>query len=131
MASYTYTDVTVEESIVGNEGNTPVATPRHMASLWSSYAFRNEPLKGLDAALGFRYVDESWANEANTLEVADYTLVDANLRYDMTKMGMEGVTASLNAKNLFDKEYVGSCFSESVCYYGAERSVEAKVTYDF
>ena len=131
MASYTYTDVTVEESSAGNEGKTPVATPRHMASIWSSYAFSSESLQGLDAALGLRYVGESWANEANTLEVPDYTLVDANLRYDLTTMGMEGVTASLNAKNLFDKEYVGSCYSESVCYYGAERSVEAKVTYDF
>lgn len=131
VASYTYTDVTVEESSAGNEGNTPVATPRHMASLWGSYEFRSAPLQGLDAALGLRYVGESWANEANTLEVPDYTLVDANLSYDLTTMGMKGVTASLNARNLFDKEYVGACYSESVCYYGAERSVEATLTYDF
>jgi iron complex outermembrane receptor protein len=57
--------------------------------------------------------------------------VDANLSYDLTTMGMKGVTASLNARNLFDKEYVGACYSESVCYYGAERSVEATLTYDF
>ncbi|MFO7786902.1 MAG: TonB-dependent siderophore receptor, partial [Halospina sp.] len=131
MASYTYTDVTVEESSVGNEGKTPIATPRHMASLWSSYAFRNDALQGLNAALGLRYVGESWANEANTLEVPDYTLVDANLRYDLTSMGMDGVSASLNARNLFDKEYVGACLRESTCYYGAERSVEATITYDF
>lgn len=131
MASYSYTDVTVEDSSAGNDGNTPVATPRHQVSLWSSHELRNGTLKGLDAALGLRYVGESWANKTNTLEVPDYTLVDANLSYDLTHVGVKGVTAGLNVKNLLDKEYVGSCFSESICYYGAERSVEATVTYDF
>jgi len=31
--------------------------------------------------------------------------------------------------NLFDKEYVASCLSESWCWYGYQRSVRATLRY--
>lgn len=67
----------------------------------------------------------------DTLEVPGYTLVDASLRYDLSRLGVSGLTAQLNANNVLDKEYVGACYSESVCYFGAERSVTATLSYDF
>ncbi|QFT84285.1 Ferrichrome-iron receptor precursor [Halomonas sp. THAF12] len=130
-ASYTYTDVEIQESEEGNEGKTPVATPEHMASVWGSYRFQEGALSGLTTGLGVRYIGDSWANESNTLEVPDYTLVDASLKYDLSQVGLNGVTAQLNVNNLFDKEYIGACYSESRCYFGAERSVKATVSYDF
>lgn len=131
LASYSYTDVKVKESATPIEGNTPVATPEHLASLWASYGFVDGSLAGLDMGLGVRYVGESWANERNTLEVPDYTLVDLTLGYDLSRLGLAGVSTRLNANNLLDKEFVGACYSEAVCYFGAERSVQATVTYDF
>lgn len=131
LASYTYTDVTVEESAAGNEGETPVATPRHLAALWASYRFLDGVVAGLDLAGGVRYVGDSWANDSNTLEVPDYTLVDLSIGYDLGQVGLAGVSTRLNANNLLDKEYVAACISEFRCYYGAERSVQATVTYDF
>lgn len=130
-ASYTYTDVDIQKAEDGTQGQTPVATPEHMASIWGSYGFQDGPLAGLTTGLGVRYTGDSWANAANTLEVPDYTLVDASLRYDLSRLGVSGLTAQLNANNVLDKEYVGACYSESVCYFGAERSVTATLSYDF
>lgn len=130
-ASYTYTDVDIQKAEDGTQGQTPVATPEHMASIWGSYGFQDGPLAGLTTGLGVRYIGDSWANAANTLEVPDYTLVDASLRYDLSRLGVSGLTAQLNANNVLDKEYVGACYSESVCYFGAERSVTATLSYDF
>ncbi|WP_192035155.1 TonB-dependent siderophore receptor [Halomonas sp. YLGW01] len=130
-ASYTYTDVEIIESGDGYEGKTPVATPEHMASLWGSYRFQQGTFSGLTTGLGVRYIGETWANESNTLEVPDYTLVDASINYDLSNIGWNGVTTQLNVNNLLDKEYVASCYSESVCYFGAERSVKATVNYAF
>lgn len=130
-ASYTYTDVDIQKAEDGTEGLTHVATPEHMASLWGSYGFQEGPLTGLTTGLGVRYIGESWANAANTLEVPDYTLVDASISYDLSEIGVRGLSAQLNANNLLDKEHVGACYSESVCYFGAERSVTATVSYKF
>ncbi len=131
QASYTYTDVEVQKSTTGTEGKTPVATPEHMASAWGSYEFLDGVLNSLRTGLGVRYIGTSWANESNTLKVPHYTVVDASIKYDLANVGLKGVTAQLNANNLFDKDYVGACYSEYRCYYGAERSVKATVTYDF
>ncbi len=131
QASYTYTDVEVQKSETGTEGKTPVATPEHMASAWGSYEFLDGVFNSLKLGVGVRYIGESWANESNDLEVPSYTLVDTMIKYDLANVGLKGVTAQLNANNLFDKEYVGSCYSEAVCYYGAERSVMGTVTYNF
>ncbi|WP_300271844.1 TonB-dependent siderophore receptor [Halomonas sp.] len=130
-ASYTYTDVDIQKAEDGTQGLTPVATPEHMVSLWGSYGFQDGPLADLTTGLGVRYIGDSWANAANTLEVPGYTLVDASLRYDLSRLGVSGLTAQLNANNVLDKEYVGACYSESVCYFGAERSVTATLSYDF
>ncbi|TCK06962.1 TonB-dependent siderophore receptor [Marinobacterium mangrovicola] len=130
QASYTYTDVEVQKSTTGTEGKTPVATPEHMASAWGAYEFHDGSLNSLKLGLGVRYIGESWVNESNTLEAPSYTLTDALVKYDLSNVGLDGVSAQLNVNNLFDKEYVGACYSESICYFGAGRSVMATLSYD-
>ncbi|WP_110686813.1 TonB-dependent siderophore receptor [Salinicola aestuarinus] len=132
QAGYAYTDITYEESDVpGEEGNYAIYAPRHQASLWGHYAFNQGPLDGLDAGAGVRYYADVQADRANSDKVPPYTLVDATLGYDLGKLGLEGVDARLNVGNLLDEEYVASCNSLSYCYFGAERSVTATVSYQF
>jgi iron complex outermembrane receptor protein len=38
---------------------------------------------------------------------------------------------SLNASNLFDKEYVAGCFSTFGCQYGQQRTVYGTVAYNW
>ncbi|UYG06692.1 TonB-dependent siderophore receptor [Halomonas sp. M4R1S46] len=131
QAGYSYTDVTLEKTGNANEGNTDNWVPRHQASLWGRYAFRQGGLTGLDAGLGVRYYADSYADEANTETLPSYTLVDATLGYDLAEVGLEGVSARLNVSNLLDEAYVAGCSDLDFCYFGAERSIKATVSYNF
>ncbi|WP_275286070.1 TonB-dependent siderophore receptor [Halomonas elongata] len=131
QASYSFTDITYAKSDDGNEGNHAIYAPRHQASVWGHYRFDDGAFAGLGAGLGIRYRADIQADRANTEQVPDYTLVDAALSYDFANAGLDGVTARLNVNNLMDKEYVASCNSLQYCYFGAERSVKATVSYDF
>ncbi|EJO29070.1 TonB-dependent siderophore receptor [Achromobacter marplatensis] len=130
LASYTYTDAEYKRSNDGYEGNQVSITPRSQASAWVDYAF-TDALAGLSAGAGVRYVGKRYGNASNTIELASYTLVDAALRYDLRTFGGQWRNASvaLNVNNLFDKDYVGVCLSNTRCYFGAPRTVMATVTY--
>jgi len=131
QAGYAYTDITYAESDDGNEGNSAIYAPKHIASVWGYYDFRQGPLAGLNTGLGVRYHADIQADRANTEQVPDYTLVDATLGYDFSQVGLQGVSARLNVSNLLDKDYVASCNSLEFCYFGAERSVNATLSYRF
>ena len=132
QAGYTFTDATYSKSDdPTEEGNEAIYSPRHMASAWGYYDVQGGPLAGLNAGLGVRYNADIQADRANTEKVPDYTLVDATLGYDFSNVGLQGVSARLNVNNLLDKDYVASCNSLEFCYFGAERSVEATVSYRF
>lgn len=130
LGSYTFTDIEYTQALDGNQGNTPNQAPRHQASLWGEYELAG-PLAGFSVGAGARYVGTSWADKANTRKVPAYTLVDAMLAYDFTRLGMPGLTARVNANNLMGKDYVASCYSLDFCYFGEERNVTATVSYSF
>ena len=136
LASYTYMDVEYSKDYVGtagvnNRGNTPNAVARNMASLWTDYTFDQGFIAGLQIGGGVRYFGKSWADAENTLRIPSYTLYDAMLGYDLTRVGLNGVSARLNLNNLTDEKYVAACNSLNQCYYGEERNVMATLTYDF
>ncbi|WP_104205366.1 TonB-dependent siderophore receptor [Billgrantia saliphila] len=131
QAGYSYTDITYKRSDDGNEGNHAIYAPRHQASLWGHYAFDGGRLDGLDAGLGIRHYADIYADRANTAKVPEYTLIDATLDYDLSRAGFDGMSARLNVSNLTDEEYVASCNSLEFCYFGAERSVSATLSYAF
>ncbi|MFY0992188.1 TonB-dependent siderophore receptor [Halomonas sp. C05BenzN] len=131
QAAYSYTDVTLEKTGDANQGNHDNQVPRHQLAAWGNYAFQSGALAGLDAGLGVRYHADIHADDANSERVPDYTLVDATLGYDLERLGLDGMTARLNVSNLLDEEYVASCYDLNFCYFGAERSVKATVSYAF
>ncbi len=131
LAAYTYTDAEYTRALDGTQGNMPNQIPRHMASLWAKYRFDDGPAAGLGVGAGVRYVGKLWADNENTLHVPGYTLVDLALDYDLARVGMRGMNAQLNVNNLFDKDYVGSCYSRDFCYFGSERTVRLTLSYQF
>lgn len=129
---YAYTDVTFETSEPYREGNDASQVPRHQLTAWADYRFTDGALSGANAGLGVRHMADIWADDANTRQVPDYTLVDLALGYDFGHVGLPGVSARLNINNLLDKEYVSSCYnSTDFCYFGAERNVTATASYRF
>ncbi|MHB2095243.1 ferrichrome porin FhuA [Pantoea dispersa] len=135
-AAYSYTDAEYTEDTL-LKGRTPVQVPKHMASLWGDYTFHETALSGFTVGAGVRYVGESKGlyasgpNANQNFDVAAYTTVDAALKYDLGRFGLPGSTVGVNINNLFDREYVASCYRDYACYWGAERQIVGTATFRF
>jgi iron complex outermembrane receptor protein len=135
-AAYTYTDAEYTHDTL-LQGKTPVQVPKNMASLWTDYTFNETSLSGLTVGAGVRYVGESKGlyssgDKANqNFNVASYTTVDALVKYDLGRFGLPGSSLAVNVNNLFDRDYVASCYRDYACYWGAERQVVGTATFRF
>lgn len=129
-ASYTYTDAEYTDDTT-YKGLTPVQVPKNMASLWGDYTFYEGALSGLTLGTGGRYVGSSYGDPDNTFKVGSSTVMDAVVKYDLARLGLAGSSVAVNVNNLFDREYVASCFNTYGCFWGAERQVVATATFRF
>ena len=135
-ASYTYTDAEYTHD-TALKGKTPVQVPKQMASLWGDYTFHETALSGVTVGAGVRYTGQSKGlyssgdNINQNFDVSGYTTVDAALKYDLGRFGLPGSTIGVNVNNLFDREYVASCYREYACYWGAERQIVGTATFRF
>ncbi|HAZ74983.1 MAG TPA: TonB-dependent siderophore receptor, partial [Enterobacteriaceae bacterium] len=129
IAGYTWNHLRFEDSLDGNESNTPQLTPDQMASLWAHYQFDY----GLSVGAGVRYIGKQYADDANTARLPSVTLFDASVRADLGAWSpqLKGAFVQVNASNLGDRDYISGCYGTNNCYFGAERSVLATVGYDF
>ncbi|PLZ04020.1 TonB-dependent siderophore receptor [Burkholderia sp. WAC0059] len=133
-ASYTYlNDVTTESNDSAStldggttslQGKVPWGIPRNLASAWIDYTLHGGPLRGLGFGGGVRYLGDSY-DESNTIRVPSVTLVDAAIHYDTGRHWL----FSLNGSNLFNRQYVSSCFSAADCTYGDGVEVLATARY--
>ena len=132
-AAYTYTDARITKdsatSLVKDHQMTGV--PRNQASVWAKYRFLEGSLKGLYAGGGVRYFDSAFAYTAPSLygklDAGDVTLVDAAVGYQIDR----NWTVDVNAKNVFDKEYVAGCNDAGRCYWGESRTLLGSITYNW
>ncbi|WP_160003240.1 TonB-dependent siderophore receptor [Rhizobium sp. 18055] len=121
-AAYTYMDT----EILGrtDNGKRLDNVPANAASLWLDYTFQEgTALDGFGIGGGVRYVGQRYGDTANTFDLAGVALLDAAIRYKK-----DGVTASLNLKNIADKNYVSSCSSFG-CTYGDGRTLMARLSF--
>ncbi|QXH47313.1 TonB-dependent siderophore receptor [Pseudomonas xanthosomatis] len=134
IASYTYTDTEILEGLATEKGNRMALIPRNQATLWADYTWHSGLLDGFGVGGGVRYVGDTYGNTANTevAHVGSYTVYDASMHYDMGRLSnsMKGLSVAVEAKNLFNKDYLANC-DGFWCYYGDERNVVASVNYKF
>ncbi len=135
-AAYSYTDAEYTDDTL-YKGKRPVEVPRNMASLWADYTFHETALSGLTLGAGARYVGDTSSfytvgdNVNGTFNVGSYTLVDATVKYDLARVGMPGSSVGVKVNNLFNREYVSSCYRDYACYWGADRQVVATASFSF
>ncbi|BAN49057.1 TonB-dependent siderophore receptor [Metapseudomonas resinovorans] len=132
VASYSYTDSEIKKGV--DKGNRMAQVPRNQATAWADYTWHSGMLDGFGIAGGVRYVGESYGNTPNTWlgHTGSYTVYDASVHYDLGRLdaSMRGLSVAVDAKNLFNKEYLSTC-DGYWCYYGDERNVVASVNYKF
>lgn len=132
--SYTFTDMEItKDSNNGLQGTTPTYVPEHAAMLWTNYYLDSGVFAGTRVGGGVRYVGSMQMDATNTQgKVPAYTVADLSLGYDLSNVSeaLAGAQASIVANNLFNEEYY-TCYDQSNCWYGAERSFELKINYEF
>ncbi len=139
LASYAYTDSDITKANanaagVSNQGNRFAFVPRHQASLWLDYTLQTSTAwDGLSLGGAARYTGQTYGDNANLFDIPSYTVFDAAVRYDFGKANpkMEGLKASLNVSNLFDRKYVSTCIAATGCYWGEGRSIYATLKYSW
>ena len=136
-AAYSYNDAEYTEDTIF-KGRRPAEVPRNQASLWTDYTFYDTALSGLTFGAGVRYTGSTVSYYKNVADkkneafsVAGYAVADAMVKYDLARVGLPGSSIAVNVNNLFDRDYVSSCYSEYACYWGAERQVVATATFRF
>lgn len=131
VATYTYLDNEVTRSNTTNLGKVPLYVPRHSASLWADYTIPAGRAAGLRLGGGVRFVGSTYGDTLNTFKVSSYEVFDATIRYDIGRLNprWNGVQLSVNANNLFDREYVAGCGSTSACYFGNRRTILGGISY--
>ena len=134
IASYAYTKRTVkkdQDSTMVNK--TPWGIPRHQGALWAKYRWTAGMLNGLNLGAGIRYTGTTQGNNQNTFQVPHYTLYDAAIGYDLSKINaaLNGADIQLNVQNLTNKQYVSSCATPYACFYGTERTIALTFNYQW
>jgi iron complex outermembrane receptor protein len=139
LASYAYTDSEITRDNpnaagVSNLGHRFAFVPTHQASVWLDYTLQSSTAwDGLSLGGGARYTGQTFGENANAFDIPAYTVFDAAVRYDFGKANpkLEGLKASINVSNLFDKKYVSTCIAATGCYWGEGRSVYATLKYSW
>jgi iron complex outermembrane receptor protein len=123
-ANYAYNDTAVASGSTRNtyDGSRFANSPRHQAGFWARY-----DIASIDSsfAMGVDYVSEQISLSGQ--RVKPFTVFDASWTTQW-----DNLLLSVNVKNLFDKVYAVSGFSERNGHFpGEPREVVVQLSYDF
>jgi iron complex outermembrane receptor protein len=110
-----------------NEGNTAIGVAKVNVNLGSEWDISYVP--GLTLTARAIYTGDQYVNEANTLEIPDWTRFDIGSRYVFKTHGKK-VTLRANIENAFDKRY-WSTASQFGLTFGTPRTAILSATLDF
>lgn len=108
----------------GVEANRDLAQlPEHMLSLWNQFTLSPKWQLGV----GVIYQSEQYATLNNSVELPDFTRVDAALYYQHS----DDLQVQLNVENLLDEDYFPSAHNANNIATGAPVNARLGVTYQF
>lgn len=88
----------------GNSGNRLASVPRHSGSIWATYNFADETLRGLRIGTGVFVRGLREGDNANTFQLPAYARWDASIGYEFRYNGFR-ITPQFNVYNILDKKY--------------------------
>ncbi|MBF2048457.1 MAG: TonB-dependent receptor [Elainella sp. C42_A2020_010] len=126
VASYAYTNAEITRDNSLREGNRLFGVPENAASLWSTYEIQSGDLQGLGFGLGVFFVGERQGDVDNSFQIPSYVRTDASLFYRRNNWQV-----AINAKNLFDVNYIESAAFRTAVNPGIPFTVLATVSVEF
>lgn len=130
MVFYIYIDVEYMKDI-NLKGNMLEQVFEYMVLLWGDYIFNDGLLLGLILGIGGCFIGFSYGDLVNSFKVGSVVVMDVVVKYDLVCFGMVGFSIVVNVNNLFDCEYVVSCFQIYGCFWGVECQVVVMVIFCF
>jgi len=129
IGAYTYQEPEITSANNGTQGNRPVVTPNHQASVWTDYTFRLAEGIALMIGGGVRYQGNTLANNVDgaIASTPSYTLYDL-----MASVTWKNWRLQVNGTNIGNTRYIDSCSgygASASCGYGAGRTVYATLGY--
>jgi iron complex outermembrane receptor protein len=121
IASYSYTDATVTRSNGLDLGKVPIGVPTQQAALFLDYTWQSGTLAGFGGGAGVRWIDETWADDVNTIKNPAITGIDAGIHHDFRDYRL-----AVNARNLLD-DRVAICNGGN-CTFTQGRTVLGSLT---
>lgn len=116
-------DELIEAGGIDRAGNAPVNVPARTAGVWASYRFSAWPLT---VSAGVRGQSRTFANNANSVRVGGYALIDAQGSW---RLGPGDVT--VRGKNLANTFYVDWATTANQVLIGMPRVFEAAYQFRF
>ncbi|MGY1489279.1 TonB-dependent receptor [Methylobacillus pratensis] len=100
---------------ISRAGNTPSNVPEKVANAWIYYQAPQ-----WEAGVGARYIGKRYANNANDISIAGYTVYDASAAWHVSRQ----ISLRANLRNLTNKFYAAYAYSSSQQTVGAPRQLE-------
>ena len=107
----------------GNDGNATRQTPENVFSIWSNVRLTEK----FGIGVGATYHDSFFVREDNSVEVPDFTRVDAAAYYALS----DTMRLQLNIENLFDEDYYPDAHSNDNISTGEPFDARLSLTADF
>lgn len=84
ILGYGYNENRIKKAAL-NEGNLVAGAPNHIATYWISYKLRTSVFRNVGVGAGGNYAGRSYFNDANTVTIPSYNVVNATLFYENSK----------------------------------------------
>ena len=123
---------TIADADPANIGKGILGVGRGGTSFNLEWAPRHGGLDGFAIGGAVRHVDSIYAGTDARTSTPGFTVYDAQMRYDLGGIAprLKGVSLGINAANLFDKQYVTTCYLDyGWCWYGNRRTVQGTIGY--
>jgi iron complex outermembrane receptor protein len=131
IATYAYTDTEILDD-PDDKGNALVNAAKNMGSLYLSHDLAMPSEFGLwRVGGGARYVGKRAVDNANSAWLDSYTVADAFVSWETTRLLGDKTTLQLNANNLFDKEYYPSSGGDLRIAVGEPRELSLSASVEF